>query len=277
MRLLRAGDSGELSLVEYTGKDTPRYAILSHTWGADSDEITFKDIAEGGGKSKLGYRKLSFCAKQAASDGLQLFWVDTCCIDKSSSAELQEAINSMYQWYQNAYRCYVYLSDVSTGSSAGGDSSPQPAWKQAFQESRWFTRGWTLQELLAPTFVEFFSTEGKRLGSKASLLQEIHAATGISTQALQGTSLHRFSVETRLSWADSRQTKREEDKAYALLGIFSVHMPLIYGEGESNAFRRLREEIQKSSKYAVEQQALGQTYPAQPDTASSVGRVFECA
>ncbi|KAF2732393.1 HET-domain-containing protein, partial [Polyplosphaeria fusca] len=222
MRLLRVGDSCELSLVEYTGRDTPQYAILSHTWGADGDEITFRDIVEGGGKSKPGYRKLSFCAKQAANDSLQLFWVDTCCIDKSSSAELQEAINSMYQWYQKADRCYVYLSDVSTDGLAGSNSSTQQAWKQAFQGSRWFTRGWTLQELLAPMSVEFYSNEGERLGSKASLLQEIHATTGISLQALQGIPMHCFSVETRLSWAERRKTKREEDKAYALLGIFKV-------------------------------------------------------
>jgi len=275
MRLLQAGDSGELSLVEHAGRDTPQYAILSHTWGADDDEVTYRDIVEGEGKSKTGYRKLSFCAKQAARDGLKLFWVDTCCIDKASSAELQEAINSMYQWYQKADRCYVYLSDVSTGGSAGSDSSPQQAWKQTFQDSRWFTRGWTLQELLAPTSVDFFSAEGERLGSKASLLQEIHAATGISPQALQGTPLHHFSVEMRLSWADRRNTKREEDRAYALLGICEVHLPLIYGEGEKNAFRRLKEEIQRSSRYLVEGQASTQTHHAQPGIFSGVEKASE--
>ncbi|KAF2730001.1 HET-domain-containing protein [Polyplosphaeria fusca] len=275
MRLLRASDSGELSLIEQTGGDTPPYAILSHTWGAGGDEVTFRDIVEGGGKSKPGHRKLSFCAKQAASDGLQLFWVDTCCIDKASSAELQEAINSMYQWYQKADRCYVYLSDVSTSGSAISDSSTEQAWKQAFQDIRWFTRGWTLQELLAPMSVESFSAEGERLGSKASLLRDIHAATGISPQALQGTPLRHFSIETRLSWADRRNTKRKEDKAYALLGIFEVHLPLIYGEGEKNAFRRLREEIQRSSRYVVEEQVSTQTYHAQPHIVSGVELVFE--
>ncbi|KAF2726442.1 HET-domain-containing protein, partial [Polyplosphaeria fusca] len=275
MRLLQAGGSGELSLIEHIGRHTPPYAILSHTWGADGDEVTFSDIVDGGGKSKPGYRKLSFCAKQAASDGLKLIWVDTCCIDKSSSVELQEAINSMYRWYQKADRCYVYLSDVLTGGSAGSDLSTQQAWKQAFQDSRWFTRGWTLQELLAPTSVEFFSAEGERLGSKVSLLPEIQAATGISSQALQGTSLHRFSVETRLSWADRRQTKREEDRAYAFLGIFEVHLPLLYGEGEENAFRRLREEIKRSSRYDVEEQASIQSSRAQPDIVRGVERVFE--
>jgi len=270
MRLLRADDSGELSFLEHAGRDTPPYAILSHTWGDDGDEVTYRDIVKGEGKNKTGYRKLSFCAKQAASDGLKLFWVDTCCIDKTSSAELQEAINSMYQWYQKADRCYVYLSDVSTGGLLGSNSSPQKLWKQAFQDSRWFTRGWTLQELLAPTSVDFFSTEGERLGSKASFLQEIHAATGISLEALQGTPLHHFSVEMRLSWADRRNTKREEDKAYALLGICDVHLPLIYGEGEKNAFRRLKEEIQRSSRYLEEGKALTQTHHDQPSIVSGV-------
>jgi hypothetical protein len=317
MRLLQINPNGELGFAEHFGEDIPRYAILSHTWATDSDEVVFKDIVKGGGKNKMGYRKLTFCAKQAASDGLQLFWVDTCCIDKSSSTELQEAINSMYQWYQKADKCYVYLSDVSTGGSAGSDGSTQqgwkqafrgsrwftrrwtlqelfaptsdvstgestgcdgstqPGWKQAFQDSRWFTRGWTLQELLAPTSVEFFSSEGDCLGSKTSLLREIHAATGISPEALQGSPLHHFSIETRLSWAERRKTKREEDKAYALLGIFEVYMPLIYGEGESNAFRRLRDEIQRSPRYLVENQALTQSYQAQTDTFLGVERSLE--
>lgn len=275
MRLLRADDSGELSFVEYAGRETPPYAILSHTWGADGDEVTFRDILEGGGKGKPGYRKLSFCAKQAVNDGLQLFWVDTCCIDKSSSAELQEAINSFYQWYQKADKCYAYLSDVSTRGLAGNGSAAQQGWKQAFQDSRWFTRGWTLQELLAPIAVEFFSVEGERLGSKASLLQEIRAATGISIEALQGTPLHRFRVETRLAWADRRITKRPEDKAYALLGIFEIYLPLIYGEGENNAFRRLREEIQRSTRFAVEQQSSNQAHHAQSEIFSGIERVSE--
>src|ERR1700679_4052223 len=112
MRLLRLKDGGELSLVEFVGKNIPRYAILSHTWGVDYEEVTFKDLMDGAGKNKAGYRKIRFCEKQAADDGLQFFWVDTCCIDKSSSAELSEAINSMLHWYRDAAKCYVYLPDV---------------------------------------------------------------------------------------------------------------------------------------------------------------------
>ncbi|KAF2175507.1 HET-domain-containing protein [Zopfia rhizophila CBS 207.26] len=199
MRLLRLEGGGEFSLVEYVGRNIPQYAILSHTWGADHEEVTFRDLTKGIGKSKAGYRKLTFCTKRAAHNGLQFFWVDTCCIDKSSSAELSEAVNSMFQWYHRAYKCYVYLSDVSISCSGRSDLCSQQTWKLAFQRSRWFTRGWTLQELLAPKSVEFFSIEGEQLGDKISLVQEIHDTTGISVQALQGSPLSQFSVDERMS------------------------------------------------------------------------------
>jgi hypothetical protein len=198
-------------------------------------------------KSKAGYSKIRFCGYQAAKDDLQYFWVDTCCIDKSSSAELSEAINSMFRWYHSAAKCYVYLSDVSISSSVGNDPSFQQTWKAAFRLSRWFTRGWTLQELVAPTSVEFFSVEGERLGDKDSMAQEIHEITGISVRALRGSHLSQFGVDERMSWAARRKAKREEDAAYSLLGIFGVHIPLIYGEGRKQAFIRLQREIQESS------------------------------
>jgi len=251
MRLLRLEGDGEFSLVEVFGKNIPRYVVLSHTWGADDEEVSFKNIVKGKGKSKAGYSKICFCAKQAAKDGLQHFWVDTCCIDKSSSAELSEAINSMFRWYQDAAKCYVYLADVSIDGSARNDLSSQQTRKLAFQQSRWFTRGWTLQELLAPTSVEFFSAEGERLGDKHSLLQEIHEATGICIQALQGGPLSQFGVDERMSWAAKRETKREEDAAYSLLGLFDLHIPLIYGEGRTKAFIRLHREIKSTSAYGM--------------------------
>ncbi|RYP49603.1 hypothetical protein DL768_004724 [Monosporascus sp. mg162] len=245
MRLLQLEDDGGFRLVECFGKNIPRYAILSHTWGADHEEVTFKDLTEGAGKNKTGYRKLVFCGKQAAKDNLQFFWVDTCCIDKSSSSELTEALNSMFQWYQKADKCYVHLSDVLVSDSVGSDLSSQPTWKPAFQNSRWFTRGWTLQELLAPKSVEFFSAGGEPLGDRISLLQEIHDATGISIQALVGSPLSQFSVDERMSWAKKRETKREEDAAYSLLGVFDVYLPLIYGEGRERALNRLQKEIKQ--------------------------------
>jgi hypothetical protein len=240
MRLLRRSKSGEFSFSRnFIGNDIiPPYAILAHTWGADTTEVTFEDLTNGTGKDKPGYEKIRFCGEQAGQDDLEYFWVDTCCINKADFTELSEAFNSMFRWYRNAARCYVYLSDVSTN-----ESNLRP-WESDFQKSRWFTRGWTLQELLAPTSVEFFSRESKRLGDKRSLKQQIHEITGIADSALQGAALSQFSVDERLSWIESRQTKREEDKAYSLLGIFDVCMPLIYGEGEENAFKRLRTSVQ---------------------------------
>jgi hypothetical protein len=246
MRLLKLNNNGELSLTkDLIGKTFP-YGILSHTWGDDDEEVTFQDLKNGLAKKKVGYKKIQFCAEQATRDGLEYFWVDTCCIDKSNNAELSEAIVSMFRWYRNATRCYVYLADVSVDSQDPTSQSFQ-SWGPAFRKSRWFTRGWTLQELIAPPFVEFFSMEGKLLGDKKSLERQIHEITEIAAHALQGNVLSKFSVIERLSWAESRRTKREEDMAYSLLGMFDVYMPLLYGEGIENALRRLREEINKCS------------------------------
>jgi Heterokaryon incompatibility protein (HET) len=240
MRLLKRNSAGELSLTEnLVGDDIPEYAILSHTWGANTEEVTFQDLKDGTGKAKSGYKKIYFCKEQARHDGLQYFWVDTCCIDKSSSAELSEAIISMFRWYRNAAKCYVYLTDISR---------PQQSWELAIRKSRWFTRGWTLQELLAPVSVEFFSKDWEQLGDKKSLERHIHEITGIPVKALQGSLLSNFSVKERLLWAEKRHTTREEDNAYSLLGIFNIQIPVLYGEGRENAFKRLREEIDKLSK-----------------------------
>jgi hypothetical protein len=237
MRLLARKNFGEFSLTEeLVGDGTHPYAILSHTWGADDEEVTFRDLVEGTGKNKAGYDKIRFCGEQAALDGLRYFWVDTCCIDKSSSAELSTAINSMFRWYRDAKKCYVYLSDVTKSDS-----------QSAFRESRWFKRGWTLQELIAPKSVEFFSRNKERIGDKESLKLQIHEITGIDIQALQGTPLSRFSFAERRLWMESRETKLEEDNAYALLGILDIHMPVIYGEGREHAFIRLEEEFFKFS------------------------------
>jgi len=248
MRLLELKSNGNVSLTKDLINNIPPYAILSHTWGNDDDEVTFKDLTEDSGKTKRGYDKILFCAAQALIDGLQYIWIDTCCIDKSSSAELQEAINSMFRWYRDAAKCYVYLRDVSTSTFEADDKSNQLLWESAFRKSRWFTRGWTLQELIAPASVEFFSKEGARLGTKKSLEPHIQDITGIPLKALRGSPLSDFRVSERMAWIENRETSRKEDKAYSLLGIFDIHMPLIYGEGEENAFRRLRGEINKASK-----------------------------
>jgi hypothetical protein len=244
MRLLHYNNDSEFSLTQFY-HDIPRYAILSHTWGLE--EVTFKDITEGNRIGKTSFDKIRFCGEQARRDRLQYFWVDTCCIDKSSSAELTEAINSMFRWYHNAAKCYVYLSDVSSSDHDQADPSLQ-SWQLAFRKSRWFTRGWTLQELIAPRSVEFFCSNGERIGDKNSLERQLYEITGITVQALRGTSLSAFSVEDRMLWAGNRQTKLEEDRAYSLLGIFDISMPLIYGEGAEKAFERLREGLFKRSR-----------------------------
>lgn len=259
MRLLKVNTDGSFGLATFIGNEIRGYAILSHTWEADNQEVTFDDLMSGMGRNKAGYKKIQFCGEQAQKDGLQYFWVDSCCIDKSSSAELSEAINSMFRWYRNADRCYIYLSDVSTNKRLLSSELP---WESDFKKSRWFTRGWTLQELLAPLSAEFFSREGKLLGDKKSLELEIAQITGITSRALQGNPLPQFSVDERMAWMAKRQTTIEEDKVYSLLGIFGVHMPLIYGEGEKNAFRRLREQIEGPFPTAkMEEFRLGTLFP----------------
>ena len=249
MRLLKRIDAGEFSLTkEFIGNDIiPPYAILSHTWGEDEDEVTFKDMETGTGRGKAGYRKIQFCGERATKDGLQYFWIDTCCINRSNNVELSEAINSMFRWYRNSAKCYVYLSDISTCDHDENDQLSQSIFERSFRECKWFTRGWTLQELIAPASVEFFSLEGKPLGSKKILEQQIHEITGIPVKALQGSPLSQFTVDERMFWAAKRETKREEDKAYSLMGIFDVYMSPIYGEGRENAFIRLRKKIDKYS------------------------------
>jgi hypothetical protein len=243
MRLLEIGGRGELVFTKDLKDDIPRYAILSHTWGRDTEEVKFNDLVTGLGKDKQGYSKIQFCQEQAHNDAIQHFWVDTCCIDKSSSAELAEAIVSMYQWYRNAAKCYVFLSDVSTCKRDNEGS--RRSWEPSFRKSRWFTRGWTLQELLTPMSVEFFSREGVRLGDKKALEQMIHEITSIPIEALRGASLDQFPVPERMRWAELRQVTKEEDRAYCLLGIFKVFMHALYGEGK-NTFDRLNDEITRS-------------------------------
>ena len=246
----------------------PPYAILSHTWGSDGEEVTYQDMVDGTGEAKAGYAKIRFCAEKAKQDGLQHFWIDTCCIDKSNSSELSEAIISMFRWYQQADRCYVYLTDVSVTDPSAPTTDPQQSlshdmqklaisrtpssiqppeqWDAAFRSSRWFTRGWTLQELLAPASVDFFSNEGYRLGDKKTLEHQVHEITGIPIPAIQGVALHKFGIEERFNWSAGRQTTRDEDLAYCLLGVFGVSMSPLYGEGKSEALRRLRKEIDDS-------------------------------
>jgi hypothetical protein len=250
MRLLKWNSDSDFSLTKDLIDNIPPYAILSHTWGADGEEITFNELMDCADRSKgkAGYNKIRFCGEQARLDGLEYIWVDTCCINKSNNTELCEAINSMFRWYHNSAKCYVYLSDVSTKDYDANSQFSQFPWEADFQRSKWFTRGWTLQELIAPASVEFFSFERKLLGNKKSLERQIYQRTGISFQVLRGSPLSCFSVEERMSWRAQRSTKRQEDEAYSLLGIFDISMPLIYGEGRKKAFNRLYEEIDRPLK-----------------------------
>jgi hypothetical protein len=266
MRLLKYGEDGCLTITSFNDDAIPQYAILSHTWGEDAEEVTFADLAKADGKHKSGYKKMfsykkmpgykkmhgykkiRFCGEQAQEDGLQYFWVDTCCIDKSDKAELSHAIQSMFYWYQNATKCYVYLSDVSTKVKKVNNVSTEFTWEPAFRSSRWFTRGWTLQELLAPSKAEFYSLEWEKLGDKMLLKSLIHKITSISCKALEGAPLSQFSINERLRWIEHRHTTRPEDKAYSLLGVVDVDLAPCYGEGVDGAFKRLHDEINKTKR-----------------------------
>lgn len=246
MRLLsRSTDHDHIQLTFFNDDEAPPYSILSHTW-IEGQEVTYQEMMADIGKEKKGYAKIQFCVDKAAEDGVQYSWVDTCCIDKSTSDELSTAINSMFRWYKRAVKCYVFLSDVHAPAKVTDAQTSRTTWESAFRRSRWLERGWTLQELLAPRIVEFFSNEGTRIGDKTTLEQEIHQVTKIPFAALRRQAhLSEFSIEERMSWAAQRTTSKKEDKAYCLLGIFGVFLPLIYGEGECHALQRLREEAER--------------------------------
>ncbi|KAI1272262.1 HET-domain-containing protein [Xylaria sp. FL0933] len=248
MRLI---DVKTLQLKEFF-HNIPKYAILSHTWG--SEEVTFQDyllVTDGSShlhaharineiKRRAGFTKIIGACKRAQADNLAWLWCDTNCIDKTSSAELSEAINSMYAWYRNSAICYAYLADVRSERGGSGLSGE-------LRGSRWFTRGWTLQELLAPEKVVFFKASWILLADREQLADVIHDITKIHVGALRDrNTIQDYSVAQRMAWAAGRQTTREEDIAYSLLGIFDINMPLLYGEG-MRAFTRLQEEIIKVS------------------------------
>ena len=258
MRLL---DAKTQQLVSLDDDQPIRYAILSHTWGKPDEEVTFQDVFNATGKppqqvsqewkERAGWEKIKSTCEEALNYDCEYLWVDTCCIDKSSSAELQEGINSMFRWYENAAICLAYLSDVTSNDDPEADSA-------ALRNSRWFTRGWTLQELLAPMEVIFFDRHWNTLGTKESLATVIEEITGIDARYIYNHDtlsdfgenaydrLSQASVAERMSWAAGRQTTRREDMAYCLLGIFDIYMPMLYGEGD-RAFARLQEEIMKTS------------------------------
>ncbi|KAI0890982.1 HET-domain-containing protein [Annulohypoxylon nitens] len=239
--------TGKLKLVEKKANELPEYAILSHTW--EENEIIFDDIENGKANNTddkntatlASLSKIRGACIQAADSGYQYIWIDSCCIDKKSSAELSEAINSMFVWYRDAAVCYAFL--LNSPNELGAQEA-----KHIFAKNKWFTRGWTLQELLAPEEVIFFSGDWIPIGEKRLLCVLLADITGIDKEILLGESpLTSASVARRMSWAAKRVTTRSEDRAYCLMGIFSVNMPMLYGEGGEKAFIRLQEEIMKQS------------------------------
>ncbi|KAK3339171.1 heterokaryon incompatibility protein-domain-containing protein [Neurospora tetraspora] len=325
MRLL---DVETLQLELFDGGPKCAYAILSHTWGQEEVSFQdMQDLARAPGTtstfvdsgystasssrtstgtsghfdfgnygttkhhpvtSKKGYSKILGCCAKARTEGYRYVWIDTCCIDKSSSAELSEAINSMFKWYHDAEVCYAYLNDISipegrpqhhqspyldhSMSDANGKTIIiTDEMEEILYGSKWFTRGWTLQELIAPSDVVFCDRLWREIGTRESLSDDIAAITGIDAGLLRmERKLGDFSVAQRMSWAATRRTTRIEDEAYCLMGLFDVNMPLLYGEGQK-AFKRLQLEIMRqcydpsilawasSDSYAVIEGVLAQS------------------
>ncbi|KAK8103622.1 HET domain-containing protein [Apiospora kogelbergensis] len=272
MRLLRTDD---YKLVEANDLPTPfpEYAILSHTWISPKDEITYQDFKQRKADiendifKQKGWAKLREYCDRAAKDGWDWAWMDTCCIDKTNSADTEKAINAMFRWYQSAGICYAYLDDVDAeivvnrpgflvsgdlDDTAGRDNVADPtsfshrALKAFLIQAKWFTRGWTLQELLAPPYLVFVDQAWRRIGTRESWADEIKEASRIEARHLTNFSPTNFtscSIAMRLSWASCRETTVEEDETYSLLGLFGISLPLIYGEGRWRAFNRLQREL----------------------------------
>ncbi|KAF2436630.1 HET-domain-containing protein [Tothia fuscella] len=230
----------------YNQQTRPAYAIFSHMWG--EEEVTFDDIKNlGRARALKGFRKIEFCCRTAEERGLDWVWIDTCSIDKSSSAELSEAINSMFEWYGCAKECYAYLEDLpglQNTDECGVSES------QNFAQSRWFTRGWTLQELISPRELRFYDRNWNFFATRFDMAATLSKITSIDESIFHVKHDFRaqFSIAQRMSWASRRETTREEDMAYCLMGLFDVNMPLLYGEGVSKSFLRLQEEILKRSE-----------------------------
>ncbi|KAK2036506.1 HET-domain-containing protein, partial [Colletotrichum somersetense] len=256
MRLLNV-HSFFLEEIYAVGDSPPTYAILSHRWETNiCEEVLYDDFVNATNpdtqklRQKRGFAKVDGACKQAAQDGYDHIWIDSCCINQNSSAELSESINSMYRFYQEAQVCYAFLAGLPAPNACiDADES--------FERHEWFTRGWTLQELIAPATVMFFTDElvGQSrtsnwiyLADKASICERLSAITNIDAAILRHKQpVGQASVAKRMSWAAKRVTTKPEDHAYSLMGLFDVNMPMIYGEGEKKAFLRLQEEIMKVS------------------------------
>ena len=254
-RLFHSGRRVErrTKVLEFRDDEATEYAILSHRW-IDSTEVDYEEMVDLAKvdrqeqdeiRGRQGYTKIVNTCKQAKQDGYEWLWIDTCCIDKRNSAELSEAINSMYRWYANAKICYAYLHDVD------GSSFPTKKDEEKYSKSNgwpeWFSRGWTLQEMIAPRNLQFFNKDWQLIGDKNNLAAILNTITGVPKHILaDGLEENRPCVAQIISWAATRTTTRVEDRAYSLMGLLDVNMPMLYGEGKK-AFHRLQIEIIRSS------------------------------
>ena len=236
-------NTSTLLLESFYGDEIPAYAILSHTWG--TDEVSFQEFQTaktaptGNITEKAGYRKIVATCDRAKEHNYPFVWIDTCCIDKSSSAELTEAINSMFHWYQQSRVCYVYLSDSQSLDGLDFRAAPQE-FCAVFGQCRWFGRGWCLQELLAPPNLLFVDWKWDDIGTKDELRGFISTITEIPVALLRmppTMSICDCPVADCISWIAKRRTTRIEDMAYSLLGILGVNMPMLYGEGTASFIR----------------------------------------
>jgi hypothetical protein len=241
MRLI---NSQTFELRSFLPHEIPEYVILSHRWGPE--EITYKNIIQNPisdekspARQLQGFAKVKDTCKLASDDGYSWVWIDSCCIDKESSTDVDKAINSMWAYYMKSNICYVYMADIPDALAG---------WSINFQKSNWFTRGWTLQELIAPVYVEFYAADWSPIGTKLERYKEIAEITTIDRDLLAlNKPIDGYTTAERLSWAAHRQVTQEEDESYSLLGLFQIHMPMLYGEGRSRAFARLQEEIYLST------------------------------
>jgi hypothetical protein len=228
-------------LEEFLESRPPSYAIVSHTWG--KDEIELRDFTDDPPNPSNLYRfhKIRVACEKAKKSNLSYIWIDSCCIDKTNMAELEVALQNMFQWYRNATICFAYLSDISMD----GPQSPRFQWHLG--KCRWFTRGWTLQELLAPPEVVFFNMDWFMIGTRYLLRETLEDITGIDSSYMDPKWLPDLLAETPaakiMSWMSKRETTRPEDMAYSLQGLLNVQMPICYGEGGKSAFYRLQTEV----------------------------------
>ena len=253
-RLIREGKRVDrrAKVLEFGDDEVAEYAILSHRW--TEQEVDYTEVVKLAKmdeeerteiRQRDGYRKILQSCEQAEKDGYKWLWIDTCCIDKRSSAELSEAINSMYRWYENSSICYAYLHDLPDSSfPVVGDLAKYP---KSNGRPEWFSRGWTLQEMIAPRDVQFFNKDWHPIGDKRALSPVLEGITGVPQDILkEGLSSNRPCVAQIMSWAANRTTTRVEDRAYSLMGLLDVNMPMLYGEGKKS-FHRLQLEIIRTS------------------------------